>query len=135
MDLNNLGLFKLMSRKAGWLTQRQEVLAANIANADTPEYKPNDLKPFSFRDAMVDQRRIKPAATDAGHLQGTLGAGGLNKEQQVRNPYETAPAGNAVVLEEQIMKVGQNAMDYQTITNLYRKQVALIKSAIRGGGA
>ena len=135
MDLGNLGLFKLMSRKMGWLTQRQEVLAQNIANADTPEYKSQDLKPFTFRDAMSDGRRLQATATNAMHLQGTRGAGGMDREQRVRNPYETAPDGNNVILEEQMMKVGQVNMDYQTITNLYKKQVNMIKSAIRGGGA
>ncbi|MBP2293560.1 flagellar basal body rod protein FlgB [Azospirillum rugosum] len=134
MDLGNLGLFKLMSRKMDWLTQRQQVLSQNIANADTPDYKGMDLKPFTFRDALSDGRRLETTATNPMHLAGTRGPGGLNKEQRVRNPYETKPDGNNVVLEEQMMKVGQTGMDYQTITNLYKKQVNMIKSAIRGGG-
>ncbi|BAI71844.1 flagellar basal-body rod protein [Azospirillum sp. B510] len=133
MDLGNLGIFKLMSRKMDWLTQRQEVLSQNIANADTPEYKGRDLKPFSFRDALSDNRRLTPVATSAGHLAGTRGAGGMAQEQKVRDPYETAPDGNNVVLEDQMMRMSQSSMDYQTITNLYKKQVAMIKSAIRSG--
>jgi flagellar basal-body rod protein FlgB len=133
MDLGNLGLFKLMSRKMGWLTQRQEVLAQNVANADTPQYKGRDLKPFTFRDALGDSRRMQPLTTNAAHLQGTRGPGGVHREQRVRNPYETAPDGNNVVLEEQMLKVSQTSMDYQTITNLYKKQVNMIKTAIRGG--
>ncbi|AWK84825.1 flagellar basal body rod protein FlgB [Azospirillum thermophilum] len=133
MDLGNLGLFKLMSRKMGWLTQRQEVLAQNIANADTPEYKSRDLKPFTFRDALTDNRRLTPSATNAAHLAGTRGPGGIAKDQKVRDPYETAPDGNNVILEDQMIRQGQTVMDYQTITNLYKKQVAMIKSAIRTG--
>ncbi|HYG88712.1 MAG TPA: flagellar basal body rod protein FlgB [Azospirillum sp.] len=134
MDLGNLGLFKLMSRKMGWLSQRQEVLAQNIANADTPEYKGRDLKPFTFRDALADNRRMTPVSTSPAHLKGTVATGGVNKEQRVRNPYETAPDGNNVVIEEQMMKLSQTSMDYQTITNLYRKQVGLLKQAIGRGG-
>lgn len=134
MDLNNLGLFKLLSRKMDWLTQRQEVVAQNIANADTPEFKGRDLKPFNFRDALSDSRRLTPVATSTTHLGGTVPAGGANKEQRVRNPYETAPAGNNVVLEEQMIKLSQNGMDYQAMTNLYRKQVSLMKIAIGRGG-
>ncbi|WP_451974360.1 flagellar basal body rod protein FlgB [Azospirillum endophyticum] len=133
MDLGNLGIFKLMSRKMDWLTQRQEVISQNIANADTPEYKGRDLKPFSFRDALGDSRRLTPVATSPSHLAGTRGPGGMAQEQKVRDPYETAPDGNNVVLEDQMMRMGQNSMDYQTITNLYKKQVAMIKSAIRSG--
>lgn len=134
MDLSNLGLFKLMSRKMDWLTQRQQVLSQNIANADTPDFKAMDLKPFAFRDALSDSRRLGTTATSPAHLAGTRDPGGLNKVQRVRNPYETKPDGNNVVLEEQMMKVGQTSMDYQTITNLYKKQVNMIKQAIRGGG-
>lgn len=133
MDLGNLGIFKLMSRKMDWLTQRQEVISQNIANADTPEYKGRDLKPFTFRDALGDSRRLTPVATNASHLAGTRGPGGMAQEQKVRDPYETAPDGNNVVLEDQMMRMSQNSMDYQTITNLYKKQVAMIKSAIRSG--
>ncbi|MBP2303029.1 flagellar basal body rod protein FlgB [Azospirillum picis] len=133
MDLGNLGLFKLMSRKMDWLTQRQEVLSQNIANADTPDFKGRDLKPFSFRDALGDNRRLTPASTNPAHLAGTRGPGGTAKEERVRDPYETAPDGNNVVLEDQMMRMSQNSMDYQTITNLYKKQVAMIKSAIRSG--
>ncbi|MCG5243286.1 flagellar basal body rod protein FlgB [Azospirillum doebereinerae] len=134
MDLGNLGLFKLMSRKMDWLTQRQEALSQNIANADTPDYKTKDLKSFTFRDALSDSRRLTPTATNASHLAGTRGAGGMAQEQTVRDPYETAPDGNNVILEDQMMKMSQNSMDYQTITNLYKKQVNMIKSAIRTGG-
>lgn len=134
MDLGNLGLFKLMSRKMDWLTQRQDVLSQNVANADTPQYKPHDLKPFSFRDALSDARRLTPTATNASHLSGTVAQGGSAQEQRDRNPYETAPDGNAVVIEEQMMKVGQNAADYQTVLNLYRKQVTMIRTALRGSG-
>lgn len=134
MDLGNLGLFKLMSRKMDWLTQRQEVLSQNIANADTPEFKTKDLKSFTFRDALGDSRRLTPAATNASHLAGTRGPGGMAQEQRVRDPYETAPDGNNVILEDQMMRMSQNAIDYQTITSLYKKQVTMIKSAIRSGG-
>jgi len=134
MDLGNLALFKLMGRKMGWLTQRQEVLAQNIANADTPQYKAQELKPFSFRDALSEGRRLQPAATAAAHLTGTTAASGTVREQRVRNPYETSPDGNSVVIEEQMMKLSQNGMDYQTVTNLYRKQVALLKQAMGRGG-
>jgi len=132
MDLGNMGLFKLLSRRMDWLTQRQETLSQNIANADTPEYKPSDLKPFNFRDALSDARRLKPATTSTTHLTGTLGPGGMDKAQRQRDPYETAPDGNAVILEEQMLKQTQNMSDYQTMVSLYRKQVGMIKMAIRG---
>ena len=47
MDFSNLGLFKLITRRIDWLSQRQEILARNIANADTPGYRPLDIGPFA----------------------------------------------------------------------------------------
>lgn len=132
MDLDKLGLFKLMARRMNWLTQRQEVLSQNIANADTPKYKPNDLKPFTFQDALTDEHRVEMTATNPAHLAGTR-ATTDNKSHRQRDPYETKPDGNAVVLEEQMMKVGQTSQDYDTVLSLYKKQLGMIQTAVRGG--
>lgn len=135
MDLTKLGIFRLLRDKMSWHGQRQEVLAQNIANSDTPDYTPRDLAAFDFRAEMRKASRLQLAATSSQHLPGTQAKGGEFKDGAQRMPYETTPDGNQVVLEEQMMKVGQNASDYQTITNLYRKQVAMLRTAIgRGGG-
>ena len=127
------GLFHLLGQRMDWLGQRQKVLAQNIANADTPEYVPHDLKPQEFR-RMVERNAgamLKPAATNAGHIQtSSLKADNRSVEQKER--YETAPSGNAVVVEEQLIKVTQTQNDYSAITNLYKKQVAMMKMALRG---
>ena len=48
MDLQNLTLFQMSEEKMRWLAQRQSVLSENIANANTPDYMPSDLKPLKF---------------------------------------------------------------------------------------
>jgi flagellar basal-body rod protein FlgB len=127
------GLFSLLGSRMEWLGQRQKVLAQNIANADTPEYVPHDLKPQEFR-RMVERQAgttLQPVATRAGHIQSSgLKAEASGVEQKER--YETAPSGNAVVIEEQLIKVAQTQNDYNAITNLYKKQVAMVKMALRG---
>ncbi len=127
------GLLSLLGKRMDWLGQRQKVLAQNIANADTPEFVPHDLKPQEFR-RMVERQftpTLKPEATQAGHIQSSsLRADERSIEQKER--YETAPSGNAVVLEEQLIKVAQTQSDYNAITNLYKKQVAMMKMALRG---
>jgi flagellar basal-body rod protein FlgB len=47
--------------------------------------------------------------------------------------FETRPAGNAVSLEEEMMKVSANQMDYAAVTQLYSKSLQLIKLAIGKG--
>jgi len=133
MDLNNLGAFRVMKERLSWIGQRQEVIARNIANADTPGYRPQDLQPFTFRMAMGEQRQLKPAVTQAGHMPGPKSRDRDAKVDRDRNYYETAPDGNQVVLEQQMMKVADNGMNYQMVTNLYRKQVGIIKMVVAKG--
>ena len=127
------GIFSLLAKRMDWLGQRQQVLAQNIANADTPDYVPHDLKPQEFR-RMVERQAMptmKPQATQAGHIQSSsLSDSHRSVEQKER--YETAPSGNAVIIEEQLINVAQTQNDYSAITNLYRKQVAMMKLALRG---
>lgn len=133
MDMNNIGLFRLMTEKMAWHNQRQEILARNVANADTPGYRPRDLVAFDFKRELRDQGGIDLAGTRAGHISVTRDGAGF-RDDKARS-WETAPAGNAVVLEEQMLMVGRNAVDYQTLLNIYRKQVGMLRTAIgRAGG-
>lgn len=130
MDLNKLPLFGLMARRMTWLTQRQAVLAENISNADTPGYRPSDLTEASFRRMLEPERpRAVMALTSEQHMPP------LRKEQafrvdEAKETYESALAGNAVVLEEQLMKVAETQGAYRLATNLYSKHVGMLKAAI-----
>ncbi|MDH5490032.1 MAG: flagellar basal body rod protein FlgB [Rhodospirillaceae bacterium] len=131
MDLNNMTLFSLMKGKLKWLSQRQEVLAQNVANSDTPGYKPSDLKAFSFKEMVkTPQNKINMTAADPLHLQGRRQRIGVAQEIQDARNYETSPDGNAVVLEEQMAKVAETQIEHKVITELYRKQLSMIKTAL-----
>lgn len=130
MDMSKLGLFRLMTGKMDWLTQRQQVLAQNVANADTPGFRPSDLEPFGFAAALLRSRRLEPVRTASSHLAGTAGGAGEIRREKERKPYEVAPDGNAVVLEEQLMKISRTGVDYNLVTNLYRKNMGMIRTAI-----
>jgi flagellar basal-body rod protein FlgB len=135
MDLSQLPIFSALTRKLSWLSQRQKVLAQNISNADTPDYRPHDLKPLNF-DRLVQgtARRIDVRLTNPLHLgPASRPDGGRSREQVQRRTYEVAPDGNAVVLEEQMAKVAQTAVEFQLATNLYRKHVTLIKTVLGRG--
>lgn len=130
MDLNKLPLLAMATRRMGWLARRQEVLSQNVANADTPDYVPHDLKPQDFRTLLrpvapqVALRHTNPAHMDS-----------LRRPQEhpdaiVREVYETSPSGNAVVLEDQMMRVSETQVDYRMATTLYRKHVNMLKAAL-----
>lgn len=130
MDLDKLTLFGMMKGKLRWLNQRQDVLAQNVANADTPGYRARDLKAFDFQDMVKrPQNKLNMNATTAGHLAGRVQRNGV-ADETIGPSYETSPDGNAVVLEEQMGKVGENQLSHRLITELYRKQISMLKTAI-----
>lgn len=134
MDLNKFALFRLMGQRMNWLSQRQQVLATNVANADTPGYRPSDLKPLDFQSVIRGKNdRLSVRATNAGHIQGKAGQSSFAQTTR-SGSYQSALSGNSVVLEDQLMKVANTAMEYQVTTNLYRKHVAIIRSVLSGGG-
>jgi flagellar basal-body rod protein FlgB len=72
MDFTQIQLFGMLTRRMSWLQQRQDVLAHNIANADMPQYRPSDLKPLEFRDALRSAGSHLPPATCC-HARRTFG--------------------------------------------------------------
>ena len=114
-----------------WLSQRQEILATNISNSDSPGYKPKDLKPFSFDDLVRrESNQLNMAVGGSGHL------GGRRKRimdfdsEETRKPFETAPQGNAVVLEEQMMKVAETTAKHKLTSELYKKHLGMFRMAL-----
>lgn len=130
-----LDLFAIIAKRMDWLGQRQRVLADNIANSDTPGFVPRDLAESDFQRLLRPRlARVEPGATDGAHLAGTAVREDPARARPQARSYETSPAGNAVVLEEQLMKVAKTQGAYQTMTNLYRKHMDLFRLALRGGG-
>jgi len=128
MDLQGIGLFRMISQQLRWLGQRQEVLSQNVANADTPGYQARDLQPLAFGDAL-QQAALRPAVTQAGHLAGKSGDPAAAKVKTI-TPWEVSPDGNGVVLEQQMTSLAETQSDYQMATEIYRKQIGMLKTAI-----
>ncbi|MEI6556883.1 MAG: flagellar basal body rod protein FlgB [Rhodospirillaceae bacterium] len=133
MDLSSLGVFRLMAKKMDWLSQRQGVLAENVANVDTPKFKSEDLTPFTFRTALQEGHALEPAMTNASHMRLAHASDGPGTVRKDRKPYETKPDGNAVDIEEQMLKLSQTSQDFNMVTNLYRKNISLLKQVLQRG--
>ncbi|MGB4468147.1 MAG: flagellar basal body rod protein FlgB [Azovibrio sp.] len=114
-------------------TYRQQVLASNIANADTPHYKARD---FDFRTAFetalgqpqgVDA--VGMARTHAGHLQGTAGGvGAVNL--QYRSETQSAVDGNTVDMDVERAQIADNALQYQIISQFMSDKLRGMRTAI-----
>ena len=133
MDLFKIPLFQRLTERMNWLGAREKVIATNIANADTPQYQPKDVAPLDFGDHLKKLAAVEPMRTDPKHIQGTIPPADPVDSKKSKKTYETAPAGNSVVLEEQMMKLSQTQADYSQITNLYKKHVDMLKTAIGRG--
>ncbi|MEQ9350914.1 MAG: flagellar basal body rod protein FlgB [Alphaproteobacteria bacterium] len=130
MDFTQIPLFGMLTRRMTWLQQRQDVLAQNIANADTQQYRPRDLKPLNFRELLRStEDRLPPATTHGAHLASASRPGPFRAEAD-RRPVETTLSGNSVVLEEELMKVGEASVNYQTMTGLYRRHIAMFRTVL-----
>ncbi len=129
MDITRLPLFGMIARRMDWLSHRQTVLSQNVANADTPNYQPRDLKAIDFKAEMRKQTARLTAATTSTQHQTSRMIAGPDREDKPR-PSETTLSGNSVQMDAELMKVADTAMDYQMTTNIYRRQLAMLRSAI-----
>jgi flagellar basal-body rod protein FlgB len=126
MDLSKIPLFEAITRRMAWLGERQGVLAQNVANADTPGYVAQDVKPPSFAELLSGAGgRLKLATTAPGHVVPVQAGDSFRLAPQ--KVTERAPNGNAVQLEDQMMKISDTANDYALTTSLYRQQLGLFK--------
>ena len=135
MPISDLPLFSMLRTRMQWHQERQKVLAENVANADTPRFQPRDLKPLDFtQDPQSGTGRgaLKLAATDPAHFAGASGASAFATNRNTK--YDVRPAGNAVNLEDEMMKVASNQMDYQAALSLYSRSMGLIRTAISSKG-
>lgn len=116
-------------------SQRAEVLARNLANADTPHYKACD---FDFKSALAQAQGQSPinsvrlVTTQPGHIAANAGAGRLGAELQYRTPNQPALDGNTVDTQIEQAEFTQNAIEYQTSLTFLSGKIRGLLTAIRG---
>jgi flagellar basal-body rod protein FlgB len=130
MPISDIPIFSMLRTKMQWHQERQRLLAENVANAETPGFRPRDLVAPKFDDQMqAPGNALTLARSDGAHI-ASLGNGTTGFEPD-RKPFgQVRPTGNAVSLEDEMLKVAANQMDYQTATSLYGKSLGLIKIAL-----
>lgn len=114
--------------------ERNEVLAQNLANADTPGYKARD---FDFAQALEratagNSEGVQVATTDNRHLQGGGVAGG--PEMQYRTPMQPSLDGNTVETDLEKAAFSENAMRYQGSLMILNRKISGMSELLKGGG-
>jgi len=137
MDIGHIPLFAAFSKRMAWLTQRQTVLAENVANANTPGYLAKELKELDFKSLIgsgngTSNGPLRLAADQPGHI-APAAANNLTRVVQVAD--DQSLSGNGVSLESQMMKVSSNASEYALVTTLYKQNISMIKTVLGGGSS
>lgn len=130
--LGDLGFVSALKTQMRWHASRQSVLSENIANADTPGYGARDLKRVDHeRRFVVETPSVaEPSRTNAMHIKGSIVATRPAVDGEEVSSFEVTPAGNSVVLEEEVMKMTSNQLDYQTVATVYQKSLAMLRTAV-----
>jgi len=132
MAITDIPILSMLRTRLQYAQERQKVLAENVANADTPTYRARDLVAPKFEDPTqitpASVPRITLARTENGHIGAFGGTSGFSTE--TKSNFGASPTGNSVNLEDEMMKVAANQMDYQAATALYTRSLNLIKIAL-----
>lgn len=113
--------------------RRSSILASNIANADTPNYKARDI---DFKSLLkgIDRRQnsnLKLSGTDARHIQQTT-KNSLDAVLKYRNPLHASLDGNTVESHIEQSKFAENALQYQVSFTLLNGKIQGLMQALRG---
>jgi len=126
MDPTRIDLFDLAEKRLTWTAQRQNVLATNIANANTPAFQARDVQ--SFAKVLAGATSVAPTLTQPNHMAGT-GPTGL-ASLITDPPKARALDGNTVTLDEQLTKVADTETTQSMVTSIWKKYVGMFSMAL-----
>ncbi|WP_373976059.1 flagellar basal body rod protein FlgB [Chitinibacter sp. SCUT-21] len=112
---------------------RQEILASNIANADTPNYKARDFDfKAAFETAREGQQMPTLATSDARHLQPSQKIDIFSPELLYRNERQPSIDGNTVEMDSEMKEFTDNAIRYQASVTFMQRRIESMKTALTG---
>lgn len=117
--MQQIQLFQLASRQAEWLSVRQEVVATNIANANTPQFRAKDVASF---DSVLQASYVPMARTNPAHMSAsTNGSDNIEVEEEaLNNEIGIQESGNSVALASELSKAGEIKGKYELNTQLVK---------------
>jgi flagellar basal-body rod protein FlgB len=109
-------IFNVASQHNRWLTIRQATIAGNIANANTPGFKAQDVAPF---ETALESARLAMTANDGAHMQ-AQDAGGAATVMRKEDTWETTLSGNSVSLEQELIKSSDVSRAFKLNTSVVK---------------
>ncbi len=140
MDIVELPAFTVLREKMSFLAQRQKVLSQNVANASTPGYMPEDLNTGAFNKALAAELGLGGGAVTVART--SILHQDMNDTRTLDGEFRAKPTpdtdmtmdGNAVVLEDQMLKVSETRGEYETMVAIYQRALGMMRTAIKAVG-
>jgi flagellar basal-body rod protein FlgB len=125
--VSDVYLYKLAAQRIGYLSTRQSLIASNVANANTPSFKAQDLKPFS---ATLEETSLTMSVTNPAHITPTA------QELDAPRPSDedatdATVSGNSVDMESEMVKLGEVSRDYSEATGIQKIFHQMFNQAIK----
>jgi flagellar basal-body rod protein FlgB len=111
--------------------ERVGVLASNLANADTPNYKARDMDFAATLAGSAGEMSLPMQRTSELHLDATLSAAG-GADLKYRIPYQPSLDGNTVEAPVEQAAFAENAVRYQASLMFINRRISSIESALTG---
>jgi flagellar basal-body rod protein FlgB len=125
--VSDVYLYKLAAQRIGYLSTRQSLIASNVANANTPSFKAQDLKPFA---ATLEETALTMSVTNPAHITPTA--------QEIDAPRpsdedatDATVSGNSVDMESEMVKLGEVSRDYSEATGIQKIFHQMFNQAIK----
>lgn len=127
---------EITSRALDYRAMRQDMISSNIANADTPFYKPRDI---SFEDALKakkaeifadDSKELKMATTDKSHLTPAKESQSLKATTFYRDGHMARNDGNSVDIDVETTEMSKNSIMFDALISAKKKDTAIFRSVI-----
>jgi len=126
----------LLKEAMNYRSARQDMIASNIANADTPNYKPRDI---SFEGALIekkndllkkDDNQLKMAQTDENHLKPQTETKEYKPTLFYRDGHMARNDGNSVDIDVETTEMSKNSIMFNALVNASKKDSMIFKSVI-----
>lgn len=106
---------------------QSKLIASNVANVDTPGYKSKDLK---FANVLQDEMgNLHMKKTDLRHMEGITGD--VKNNEIVEDPNPGRPDGNNVNIDDELLKLNRNNIQYTVAVQLLAKYLGMVKDTIQ----
>ncbi|OQX20564.1 MAG: flagellar basal-body rod protein FlgB [Desulfobulbaceae bacterium A2] len=125
---------RLLSKVLDLRTQNQQVIASNIANAETPNYAPARFDFAEELQSAVEGSALKSVTTQPGHISLQATAVDAVQGKVTRSPDRTGIGdGNGVSVDQEMLRLSENQIMYEAAVQMLNKKLGLLKYIVRDG--